>query len=242
MQWIGRTAFVFAVLAVLAAPATGDKLGANRDTYLLELEEIDKVLLKKKWKPALKRAEKLAATIVKHSWYVKKLDEVLAEVAFQQAVARVNLGERYEGVFYYLIAQNLDFRIRSKDLAPYAEANIFREYPLRQLGEVPQGFVTRPHSGEGTRGPVVPKLKEQRILTNTGAAASRLGDFLVELILDEEGRVHHPVVISEQQHPIVRYFVLEGLVELPKFEPALYLGDPVDCVFDLTMQFKLIRW
>ncbi|MEM7354394.1 MAG: hypothetical protein AAF657_26545, partial [Acidobacteriota bacterium] len=177
MQTICRIALVVALALALAAPVAG-KLGANRDAYLEEIAEIDKVLRNKKWKPALKRAEKLAATIVKHSWYVKKLDEVLAEVAFQQAVARVNLGERYEGVFFYLIAQNLDFRIRMKELEPYGEANLFREYPLRRLGEVPQGFVTRPHSGEGTRGPEVPKLKETRILTNTGAAAERIGDLL----------------------------------------------------------------
>ncbi len=240
-----RAVVIVVALGFLLPCASAEKNVAQRDDFVAELAEIDKALLAGKWKSSLKQTQKLAEAIVKNSWTTKDLEEVLAEAAFQQAVAFANLNERYKAIWYWHIAQNLDFyTVRKKDFEAYgAGGKLLREFPLREEGEVPTGFVTRPHTGAGTKGPELPKIKETKILTNTGAQRQRrLGDFNVELVLDEQGKIHHPVVLSTQQHPIVLYWVLEGLLDLPKFGPALYLGEPVDCLFDLTMPFKILRW
>ena len=215
---------------------------ADPDEYRLEIEKIDAALLEQKWKPANKRARRLAATVVRHSWYAKDLEAILSELAFQQAAALVNLGDRDGALWYWAVAQNLDYRIVRKDLAAYGEAaKLFREFPLRTTGKIPAGFRVYPHDGNG-RPPRLPKIPSPKILTNTGATIDRPGDFAVELVIDEHGAMHHPVVISTHLHPIVIYFVLEVMHELKPFEPARYDGEPVDCLYDLTIRFQVMRF
>ncbi len=220
-----------------AMPAAG-----RQSEYWPEVEKIDAALRQQKWKPARKQARKLAATVVKHSWHDIELEEVLAELAFQQAAALANLGEKEAAIWYWHIAQNLDFRIVRKDLAPYGVAGkLLREFRLRSPGKVPGGFRTYPRDGKD-RPPGLPKLPAPRILTNTGATTERPGDFAVELVIDQQGKTHHPVVISASLHPIVIYFVLAQMLDFPPFEPARYDGEPVDCLYDLTVRFHISRW
>lgn len=229
---------ILILLALSPAPSEG---GATSEHWPA-LEKIDAALRSGKWKPARKQAQKLAAAVVKTSWYGAELDKVLAELAFQQAAALANLGERDEAIWYWHIAQNLDFRIVRKDLAPYGDAaKLLREFPLRTPGKVPAGFRTYPRDGND-RAPGLPKISEQKILTNTGATIDKPGDCAVELVLDAAGKTHQPVVISTHLNPIVIYYVLEEMLEFPPFVPATYDREPVDCLFELTIRFKVIRW
>ncbi len=79
-------------------------------------------------------------------------------------------------------------------------------------------------------------------MTNTGATVERPGDFAVELVIDEQGAMHHPVVISASLHPIVIYFVLAEMSRFPAFKPARYDGEPVACLYDLTIRFHVSSW
>ena len=239
-----RIAVITALACLLIAPALAGRGGANRETYEAELEKIDGLARAQKWKPALKRARKLASTVVGRSWYDEDLEKLLAEIAFQQAAALANLGETDAAVWYWHTAQNLDFRIVKKDLAPYgAAAKLLREFPLRSVGEVPAGFITYPLSGRTRSSPPgMPEIPAPKILTNTGSTIDKPGDFKVELVLDEKGAMHHPVVLSPHLHPIVIYFVLEQMIDFPNFQPATYDGEPVDCLFDLTVRFTVRRW
>ncbi len=216
--------------------------GADPEEIQSELEGIDAALRQQKWKPAKKRAQRLAASVVRESWYAKELDKILAELAFQQAAARANLGDRDGALWYWAIAQNLDFRIVRKDLEPYGAASkLLREFPLRTPGTVPAGFRVYPRDGND-RAPGLPEIPVPKILSNTGATIDRPGDFAVELVLDEKGQMHQPVVISSHLHPIIVYFVLESMLDFPRFEPARYEREPVDCLYDLTVKFHVQRF
>lgn len=223
---------LFLVLA--ATPAIG-----KQSEYWPEVEAIDAALLRGKWKPARKQARKLAETVVKNNWNGIELEQILAELACQQAVALANLGDKRDAVWYWHIAQNLDARIFNKDLAPYGEAGrLLREFRLRSPGKVPRSFRTYPHDGND-RPPGLGELPIPRILTNTGATIDRPGSFAVELVIDEQGAMHQPVVISSSLHPIVIYFVLAAMLDFPDFKPARYEGEPVDCLYDLTIRFRI---
>jgi len=80
------------------------------------------------------------------------------------------------------------------------------------------------------------------ILNNTGAYIERPGRFEAELVLDTEGLVHHPVVISTHHNPVAQYAVLEWMFELPPFLPARIEGEPIDYLVELNIQFHYIRW
>ncbi len=237
MCWqIARAAVLIASLWLCATPSL-----ARQSEHWPEVEKIDAALRQQKWKSARKQARRLADKVVKNSWYGIELEQVLAELAFQQSVALANLGEKRAAVWYWHIAQNLSPRIFKKDLAPYGSAagKLLREYRLRSPGKVPPGFRTYPRD-DGDRQPKPPKLESPRILTNAGASRERPGEFAVELVIDEQGVMHHPVMISVSLNPIVIYYVLKEMLDFPPFEPALSGGEPADCLFDLTIRFYVI--
>lgn len=249
-----RNAFhvVAAVVAAIVVEASGQELRSNiakdirPSEVQAELEKVDEKLREGKWKAGLRHAQNVAETVIKRTWYGRELPRIVAEMAFLQAVAEANLDKRELAVWHWYIAQNLDFRMRARDLSPYGKAGkLLREYPLRDLGEVPAGFqVPQPLAGSGRyRAAVKPVLKTKPIiLNNTGAVIEGTGNFRVEVMLDEKGKIRQPVVTSEHLHPIVIYASLEFLRTMPPFKPAFFDGKPVDAIEKVVLQFEVSRW
>ena len=214
--------------------------------YQEELENVEESLRNHKWKTGLRQARRLTDTVVRRSWYGKELKQMLSELALYQAVAEANLGRRDDALWHWHIAQNLDFKIRQRDLAPYGEAGkLLYEFPLRARGEVPTGFVVPETYPTGPRldRPRKPEMPTPpTVLNNTGAAIEGSGDFKAEVIIDENGEFHQPVVLSPYLHPIVIYASLEWLRKWAPFEPALFEGEPADFMDEITVQFHVSRW
>ncbi len=170
-----RISILIVGLWLWAAP-----IQARQSALWPEVDKIDDALRQQKWKPARKQTRKLAAAVVKDSWNDIELDQILAELAFQQAAASANLGDQRAAVWSWHIAQNLDLKIARKDLTPYGAAGkLLREFRLRSPGKVPAGFKTYPRDGND-RPPGLPKLPSPRILTLLGLfrleQIGRLGD------------------------------------------------------------------
>ncbi len=225
-----------------AAPALAEKGHVSSSDWWPQVEKVEKAVRAQSWKSARRQAHKLAEEVLGRSWYGRELRQILAELAFYQAIAEANLGLRREAVWHWHMAQNLDFKMRQRDLTPYGEgAELLIELPLRQLHEIPAGFeVSGP--GAATRPPVMPRMTSSpEIINNTGAALESPGDCDVELLIDELGELHHPVIISTHLHPVVIYEVLDYLPELD-IEPARAKGQPTDSLFRLSIKFHVVRW
>ncbi len=211
-----------------------------------ELPEVDSKLRAGKWKAGLRHAQRLTETVVRRTWYGRELRPVLSELALYQALAEANLDRREQAIWHWHIAQNLDPAMRRRDLAPYGKAGkLLYEHLLRALGEVPVPFVVPETYPGGPRlvGAVQPEMKsEPTVLNNTGAAIEGTGSFHVEVLIDEQGRIHQPVVTSTHLHPIVIYASLEWLRRLPRFEPSRFEGEPADSLDRVTIRFKVSRW
>lgn len=210
-----------------------------------EVRKVVEKLREHRWKAARRNAESLADEVMRSSWYGPGLGHVLAELALARAVADANLGRDRQAIWHYHAATNLDFRIRTRDLAPYGEAaKLLYEHKLRARGETPAGFENR----ETTplvrfERPQPPDMKTTpTILNNTASTREGSSDFHVEVIVGKEGKLHHPVVVSDYVHPIVTYAVLRWLEDLPPFEPGRVEGEPTDSLYDLVVDFKIGRW
>ncbi len=211
-----------------------------------ELVEVDAKLRAGKWKAGLKDAQLLTEVVLARTWYGKELRGIVSELALYQAVAEANLDRREVAIWHWHVAQNLDLRMRRRDLAPYGKAGkLLYEYPLRAEGEVPAPYVV-PETLPGQarlRGAVMPEMSSvPTVLNNTGAVQEGTGDFHVEVIIDRQGRVQQPVVRSAHLHPIVIYASLEWLRKIPPFQPARYDGEPVDALDSVTVKFHVERW
>lgn len=253
---IGPLAWVLLALcsavSVMTPPASGQ---SSRDhvapsAWRPRLEKIEQAVDQGRWKAAAKQGKRLEEEALSRSWHGPELRPVLTELAFLQALAHANLtdpraaSERL-AVWYWHTAINLDFRVAQRDLTPYGRAaRLLLEHPLRREGTIPAGFDPAPSASTVK---VVPAQLPQRhakpiILNNTGAALEHHGDFHVELIIDEQGRPHQPVVISSHLHPVIIYASLKFLLTSPPFVPALYDGRPGDIRMALRLQFEVSRW
>ncbi len=237
-------ALLAGLLLATAEPADAQKRHVPTSEWWPEVKEIEGQLRRQKWKPGRKQARKLAETVARQSWYGRDLGKVLAELALYQAVAEANLGLEREALWHWHMASNLDPALRRRDLSPYGDAaKLLLEFPLRGEDEVPLPFeVRRPPPGSKVERPDVPKMETIPVFNNTGAALEGSGDCKVELIIDQDGAAHQPVVISDYLNPVVLYHVLESLPGLPPFRPLRFDGEPEDCVLLLTIQFKVSRW
>ncbi len=244
--------FTAALLAALATAAAAQELRSviDRDVRPTEVQEqlevVDAKLRGGKWKSGLKLAQRLTEIVIQRTWHAREIRAQLTELAFFQSVAEANLGRRDEAIWHWHVAQNLDFRIRRRDFAPYGKAGkLLREVPLRTLGEVPAGFVVPERlAGSGRLvGPFQPEFKTRpRILNNTGAAIEGTGSFQAEVLVDERGRIRQPVVTTDHLHPIVIYASLAWMREMPSFVPARFDGEPVDALDRVRIQFVVSRW
>lgn len=235
-----------AILASCLLGACGVPAAAQRDTteWWPEVEKVVSVLDEQKWKLARTKARKLADKVAGRSWYGPDLDRVMAELDFARAVAEANLGNDRVALWYWHMASNLDFRLRRRDLAPYGEAaKLFAEFPLRRRGEVPPGFVV-PESSPTTpeTPPKKPDYEPPVILNNTAAAQENPADAHVEVVIDEEGRLHHPVVVSDYLNPILIHALLEWLLDFPPCEPRRIDGEPAATLYDFSIAFRYRRW
>lgn len=245
----GLLAAVLLLIVVLdvgaPSPAAAGPPTPHGQNWQADIAEIGLILDNEKWKLAGRKAEKLADDILGTSWYNRELDVLLAELALYQAVAEAHLDRRDEALWLWHTASNLSPKIRRRDLERYGDkaADLFREFPLRELGELPPGFITRdPGVTRRVSRPELTNDDPPIILNNTAAVRERPGEFHAEVVLDAEGQMHHPVVRSTYLNPIVIYAVLRWLRKLPPATPAKLEGEPFDILFDVNVRFTYERW
>ncbi len=243
-----RTAWMTAPLLVgllaTAGPAAAQKGHVPTSEWWPEVKEIEGQLRRHKWKPGRKQARKLAETVAGQSWYGRDLGKILGELSLYRAVAEANLGLDREALWHWHMASNLDPALRRRDLSLYGDAaRLLYEFPLRGSGEVPLPFVRRPPPpGARLERPGTPEMRAIPVFNNTGATLEGSGDCKVELIIDQDGAPHQPVVTSDYLNPVVVYHVLESLPGLPPFRPLRYDGEGEDALLLLTVQFEVSRW
>ena len=239
-----RIQAITAVFTVLMLASTTAEAGPRHfgGDWEHELEEVDEKLRAGKWKAGHRGARKLAEEILFHGWHDRQLKRILAEVGFFRAAAAANLGRKDEALWYWYVAQNVDRRIREKDLSPYGEASkLLREFPLRRKGTAPPSFgVVEPRYGRFTRA-VLDKEWSPVIPNNMAAQEERPGDVHVELIVDRNGQPHHPVMLTHL-HPVVTYGILDALFVMPRLEPARDSGEPVASLFKYVISPTWSRW
>lgn len=233
-------------LSVAASARGGDhKIHVDPSKWWPELEKVEETARAGRYKAARRTLDRLTEDVLGSSWFGPDLRKILARLAFLDAVARANLGQDREAIWTWHMACNLDFKLRQEDFGPWGKAgDLLLEHPLRRRGQVPIIF-DQPVSAPGRartspqwpRSPVTPT-----ILNNTGAAQEHQGDFEVELIIDQDGRPHQPVVISTHIHPVVTYATLRAILTMKPFTPGSAEGEIRDMVTVVRVRYFVERW
>ena len=207
-----------------------------------------------KWDKAHRKAQRLVKRVVEKSYYDPDLAPVLAELAFQQAVADVAEGLDRRGLWRWYMALNLNPELARRDLSAYGEAGLYLSgRTLRSVGEVPDDAdaLTQPFPVLGFDPPRLPEGVEIDEMWVKQAVERkdlrRLNQ--VEVLVDTFGYPHHPVIRDLAiVHPSLIYGILETLLTIAPLSPATLDGERVAVLVELDLdifyrhKYETGRW
>jgi len=213
-----------------------------------EVRRLERAAHDGQWKRLRRQAPGLAERITARSWHHPDLRPIFAELALYEALAVANLGDDERAVWLWHTAQNIYPPIRRRDLSSYGRAaKLFAEYPLRARGEVPyrwsKTLLQGPLRGRSLERPKSLEKGDPPVVLESFAVRTENADrpLTMELILDEQGRPHEPVVyLPPDPHPAVVYAVLRT-VPRRRFAPGRLDGEPRPFLIDLKIRFRVLR-
>lgn len=239
-----RAILAAGVLGALLAPSPiADAQGTvARSRWWDDVARVEGLIAGESWKKALRELEAVREELMWSSWREPDLAEVLAELAFQAAVIRANLGEDEEAVWEWHVALNHE-RLRGRqelagrDLAPYGRAGaLLAAHPLRAAEEPPPGVeLAELRPDRGFEPPAAREDFEVEVLVNKGAHQERPSPVILEALIDSEGRLQQPVVVSGWSHPVVLQWALDNLRGAGPFRPARMAGEPVATLWQVEL-------
>ena len=156
----------------------------------------------------------------------------LALISAYRAIAETGLGNLDAGLWYWRTAQMLASAIDQTDLEAYdpiaarLKATKFREsFPDAILHPSPESKVVKPKLHK-------PKLEYPEGLGVMGVK----GYFVVEVVVDTDGRAKEPRVTTENVEPILLYTALDAIMKY-KFDSARAEDHPVPALFRIGVDF-----
>ncbi|MDX1644740.1 MAG: energy transducer TonB [Thermoanaerobaculia bacterium] len=191
-----------------------------------------------RWKKAEKAAAQAADEAARTLWARAEAASLLAELALYRAVAEINLGREREAIWHWQTSLGLWPAIAERPLEGWGEAARLAQHPLRRAGEMPPGISPvddldllrlEPAELDYGDGPTVDNP--------TAARRGPHGEIRVEMVVDRDGMLGSPRVLSEAAHPVLVYAMLDWLGELPPAEPARLDGEPVDALLTVAIDF-----
>jgi hypothetical protein len=239
-----RAALAAGVLGTLLppSPVADAQVAVTRSRWWDDVARVEGLIAGEHWKKALRELEAVREELMWTSWREPDLGEVLAELAFQAAVARANLGEDEEAIWEWHVALNHE-RLRGRrelagrDLASFGRAGaLLAAHPLRAAEEAPPGVeLAELRPDRDFEPPAAPEGFAVEPLVNSGAAQERPAPVILEALIDSEGRLQQPVLVSGWSHPVVLQWALDNLRGAGPFHPARMAGEPVASLWHLEL-------
>jgi hypothetical protein len=250
-----------AVLLLVTGPLHAEL--ALWDQWTKQLDEIDRQLRAAKWESGGRMARDLAPEVANHSGgsmgylraYADQLDGArigqgylaeaiaLGRCAAYTAIAEAAQGHGEAARWSWYLAQNLDSRWRSADLAPYGDAGAFllqhrikpaaEQYPEIDVIDpvVPEG-ANRSRFQEPERVKVVYPKRTQDL-----ASRDRFSQALfIQVTIESDGNVTQPVVVDAPVYPGLIYAAFEAMREW-RYRPATLDGRPVPFRYVVPVAF-----
>lgn len=196
------------------------------------MAETESALKAEDYKEALRLANRTITEMVERLGPGEGSAELFGNALAHKALAHAGLGERAEAIWYWHTVVSLYPKIAELDMSSFGD-------PGRLLSENIefQGIPSPVSPGDGTIDP--PKLvKRRKPKFPHGAHYYGItGALVVEVIVNADGTIRSPRVVTPLAAPTLSYAALEA-VRRWQFEPARVGARPIDVVFNLTVNYK----
>lgn len=155
-------------------------------------------------------------------------------VVSHKALALAGLGREEDALWYWHTVVTLYPAFLKSDLTPFGKAG---EFLARHREPRTAKKTTLQSSAEDVQPPRVRKRIQPEFPTGARTFGQD-GPLTVEVIITKEGTVTAPYVVKALPAPTLTYTALEALRKW-RFDPARLKGEPVNVIFNLTINFKL---
>lgn len=202
------------------------------DPFMTHIGESSKALVARDYKKALKIDERLINDMLDSLGPGEDETKWFAVVVAHKALALAGLGREESAIWYWHVALNIHPGVAGSDMSAFGP-------PAEFLQKHPFHPPDLPHAGVQNIKP--PKLVHRVEPEYPYAArlAQVSGIVIFECVIDKQGSVRD-IVIKRPLPGTICYTALEALREW-KFEPATADGQPIDVLYNVTFNFKLIR-
>lgn len=239
VAWGGALVALLGTSVLFALPAE-----AADSRWQREIEEIGGKLEAERWEDAHKQSTKLLKEVVRRLSGGSEGGRLLAVVLTQRAVASLLLGEEEEALWDFHLAQNFFPEILETDFtryhpkAQFLVQNALGERELEEKRhpiELSSGRQCET-SDPAYRGPEI-RSKAMRRYPAAARAAGIDGETTVRFLLDEDGDVSRPLVLTPQRFPTLIWAATDH-VRRQGFTPA-YCGEtPIRGTIQYRIDFK----
>lgn len=230
-----RSGRVLALVFLMSC--AGSALAANpvAEQWMRQLDESSDALKRGDPARSLKIANRLIRDMMEKLGPGDGAMRIFGTAVTHKALAHAGLGQKDDALWYWHVVLGLYPSFAESDLTMFGEAGKFlaENRKVREKTEVKDPKPLKPNSTPPkVRKRVEPKWPRGAHYFGTS------GRIVLEMIITKEGTVTAPRIESALPAPTLSYSALEAVRQW-RFEPGKIDGEPVDVIFNLTINFKL---
>jgi len=216
------------ILLLVAPPALADYTQDVLRSWRGRMAQAQELLVQNEYRDALRISNKLIKEMIERLGPGDGSTEMFGVVLTYKALAHAGLNDSRDALWYWQLVRSLYPKLAENDLSQYGAA---AEYLLQNAEPQPPEPAGARISPPRVTKQIQPKYPE-------GAQAFAVsGPLVVEAVITRDGRIISPRIVQRLPAPTLSFVALEALKKW-QVEPARANGEPVDVLFQLTVNYK----
>jgi TonB family protein len=229
-----RSRVLFSLILLLAGTASAFARDDQRELvgqWQQRMAETESALRSGDYSQAMRLSNRTVSEMVERLGPGEGSTRLFGSALLHKALAHAGLGEHDEAAWYGQVVLGLDPAFAETDLSMFGETARLLAPSLEQ-----RGVSSAVSPGQQIEAPKLVRRRKPKF-PHGAHYFGVSGDLVVEVIVKSDGSVREPRIVTPLPAATLSYAALEA-VKRWRFEPARAGGEPIDMVYNLTVNYK----